>query len=104
MFNQGISREGLLVDLGEEIGVVNRAGAWYSFGDDMRLGQGRENARAFLLENEDIAAQIERKVREELGMVPPAESETESEAESEAESEEEAVEKAQPQEVGAAQS
>jgi len=96
MFNQGISREGLLVDLGEEIGVVNRAGAWYSFGDDMRLGQGRENARAFLLENEDIAAQIERKVREELGMVPPAESEVESEVE--------AVEKAQPQEVGAAQS
>ncbi|MEJ2370521.1 MAG: recombinase RecA [Gemmatimonadales bacterium] len=96
MFNQGISREGLLVDLGEEIGVVKRAGAWYSFGDDMRLGQGRENARAFLLENEDIAAQIEKKVREELGMVPPADRE--------AESEEETAEKAQPQEVGAAES
>ena len=69
MFDQGISREGLLVDLGEEVGVVQRAGAWYSFGDDMRLGQGRENAKAFLRENEDIAAQIERKVRGELGMV-----------------------------------
>ena len=70
MFNQGISVEGLLVDLGEELGVVNRAGAWYSFGDDLRLGQGRENAKAFLAENEDIAAEIERKVREELGMLP----------------------------------
>ena len=92
MFDQGISREGVLVDLGEEIGVVNRAGAWYSFGDDMRLGQGRENARAFLLENEDIAAQIEKKVREELGMVPPAEIE------------EETGEKPQPLEVGAPKS
>ena len=92
MFDQGISREGVLVDLGEEIGVVNRAGAWYSFGDDMRLGQGRENARAFLLENEDIAAQIEKKVREELGMVPAAEIE------------EETGEKAQPLEVGAPKS
>jgi recombination protein RecA len=93
MFNQGISREGLLVDLGEEIGVVNRAGAWYSFGDDMRLGQGRENAKVFLQENEDIAAQIERKVREELGMVPAAASE------------EETGEKVEvPQEVGASES
>ncbi len=92
IFDQGISREGVLVDLGEEIGVVNRAGAWYSFGDDMRLGQGRENARAFLLENEDIAAQIEKKVREELGMVPPAEIE------------EETGEKPQPLEVGAPKS
>ncbi len=92
MFDQGISREGVLVDLGEEIGVVNRAGAWYSFGDDMRLGQGRENARAFLLENEDIAAQIEKKVREELGMVPPAEIE------------EETGEKPKPLEVGAPKS
>ena len=74
MFDQGISREGLLVDLGEEIGVVKRAGAWYSFGDDMRLGQGRENAKAFLQENPDIAAQIERQVREGLGMSAPVES------------------------------
>ena len=42
MFNRGVSREGLLVDMGEEIGVVNRAGAWYSYGNDLRLGQGRE--------------------------------------------------------------
>jgi recombination protein RecA len=100
MFNQGISREGLLVDLGEEIGVVNRAGAWYSFGDDMRLGQGRENARAFLLENQDIAAQIERKVREELGMVPPAEGEEDTDEKAG----EKFGEKVQPLEVGAPKS
>ena len=68
MFNEGVSREGLLVDMGEEIGVVNRAGAWYSYGDGLRLGQGRENARAFLKENPDIAEEIEARIREELGM------------------------------------
>ena len=94
MFNRGISREGLLVDLGEEIGVVNRAGAWYSFGDDLRLGQGRENAKAFLQDNEDIAAEIEKRVREELGMLPASETE-ESPGEDEAEA---------PQEVGARES
>ena len=83
MFNHGISREGLLVDLGEEVGVVARAGAWYSYGDDMRLGQGRENARAFLKEHPDVAAEIEKKVRQELGMTPPDVEEAE-EAEEEA--------------------
>jgi recombination protein RecA len=68
MFNQGVSREGLLVDMGEEIGIVNRAGAWYSYGDDVRLGQGRENSKAFLIENPDIAEEIEARIREELGM------------------------------------
>ena len=71
MFNQGVSREGLLVDMGEEIGVVNRAGAWYSYGDDVRLGQGRENAKTFLKENPDIAEEVEARIREELGMVRP---------------------------------
>lgn len=83
MFNHGISREGLLVDLGEEVGVVARAGAWYSYGDDIRLGQGRENARAFLKEHPDVAAEIEKKVRQELGMTPPDVEEAE-EAEEEA--------------------
>ena len=68
MFNQGISREGLLVDMGEDIGIVNRAGAWYSYGEDVRLGQGRENSKAFLRENPDIAEEIEARIREELGM------------------------------------
>ncbi|MFQ5678868.1 MAG: recombinase RecA [Gemmatimonadota bacterium] len=70
MFNEGISREGLLVDMGEEQEIVDRAGAWYSYGDDVRLGQGRENAKAFLKENADLSDEIERRIRERLGMVP----------------------------------
>jgi recombination protein RecA len=68
MFNEGISRSGVLVDLGEENGIVNRSGAWYSYGDDVRLGQGRENAKAFLRENPDVADEIERKLRSALGI------------------------------------
>ena len=67
MYNQGISHEGLLVDLGDELGIVDKAGAWYSYGET-RLGQGRENAKAFLQENEDVRAEIESKVRSELGI------------------------------------
>ncbi|MFQ5528772.1 MAG: DNA recombination/repair protein RecA, partial [Gemmatimonadota bacterium] len=69
MFNQGISRTGILVDLGEEHGIVQRAGAWYSYGDDVRLGQGRENAKIFLSENPDIAEEVESRLRETLGMI-----------------------------------
>ncbi len=71
MFNQGISKEGLLVDLGEEHGIVSRAGAWYSYGedDDIKLGQGRENAKQFLKENPDISEEIEARVRKEMGLV-----------------------------------
>ncbi len=71
MFNQGVSREGLLVDMGESIGIVNRAGAWYSYGGDVRLGQGRENSKTFLRENPDIAEEIEARIRDELGMTVP---------------------------------
>ena len=74
MFNRGVSREGLLIDMGEEIGVVNRAGAWYSYGNDLRLGQGRENSKTFLCENPDIAEEIEALIREELGMSVSADS------------------------------
>jgi recombination protein RecA len=76
MFNQGISRTGILVDLGEEHGIVQRAGAWYSYGDDVRLGQGRENSKIFLTENPDIADEIEVKLRETLGMTDEVEEET----------------------------
>jgi recombination protein RecA len=71
MFNQGVSREGLLVDMGEDIGVVNRAGAWYSYGDDLRLGQGRENAKVFLKESPDIAEEIEAQKRPRRRVSPP---------------------------------
>ena len=63
MFNEGISKEGDLVDLGSEAGVIKKSGSFYSFGD-VRLGQGRENAKEFLRENEEIADDIEGLVRD----------------------------------------
>ena len=63
MFNEGISKEGDLVDLASEAGIVKKSGSFYSFGD-VRLGQGRENAKEFLRENEEIAADIEGLVRD----------------------------------------
>lgn len=62
MFGEGISKVGELVDLGVKAGVVEKSGAWFSY-DSTRLGQGRENAKTFLKENRDIAAQIEAKIR-----------------------------------------
>ncbi|PZR90876.1 MAG: recombinase RecA [Stutzerimonas stutzeri] len=62
MFGEGISKAGELVDLGVKAGVVEKSGAWFSY-DSTRLGQGRENAKSFLKENRDIAAQIEAKIR-----------------------------------------
>jgi recombination protein RecA len=83
MFNEGISRTGILVDLGEEHGIIQRSGAWYSYGDDVRLGQGRENSKTFLRENPDIADEIEQKLRVALGIttLEPGSDETEDESE-----------------------
>jgi recombination protein RecA len=67
MFNVGIDHFGIVVDLAVESDVINKSGAWFSYGD-VRLGQGRENAKAFLQENADIAAEVEAKVRDVLGM------------------------------------
>ncbi|MPN01498.1 Protein RecA [bioreactor metagenome] len=65
MYGQGISHEGTLVDLGTELDIINKSGAWYSYGDN-RLGQGRENVKEFLKENVDIAVAIDKKIRETL--------------------------------------
>ncbi|HEU4452056.1 MAG TPA: recombinase RecA [Longimicrobium sp.] len=67
MFNVGIDHYGIIVDLGVENDVIQKSGAWFSAGD-VRLGQGRENAKAFLQENPDLAAEIEAKVKEVLGI------------------------------------
>ncbi|MEX2571906.1 MAG: recombinase RecA [Gemmatimonadota bacterium] len=67
MFNVGIDHYGIIVDLGVEADVIQKSGAWFSYGE-IRLGQGRENAKAFLLENLDVAVEIEAKVKAELGM------------------------------------
>ncbi|GMV04802.1 MAG: protein RecA [Gemmatimonadota bacterium] len=66
-YNEGISHTGLLVDLGVENNVVDKSGSWFSYGD-LRLGQGKENAKQFLVENPDIAQEIEAKVKGALGM------------------------------------
>ncbi|NLP37866.1 MAG: recombinase RecA [Firmicutes bacterium] len=63
VYGEGISREGSLLDYGVELDLIQKSGAWYSFGE-IRLGQGKENARQFLKENTDIAAGIEQKIRE----------------------------------------
>jgi recombination protein RecA len=65
MYNEGISHTGLLVDLGVENDIVQKAGAWFSYGD-VRLGQGRENAKNFLRESPDLTKEIEQKVRAAL--------------------------------------
>ena len=67
VYGRGISREGELIDLGVEHNIVNRSGAWFTYGDT-RLGQGRENAKQYLMENADTFAEIYAKVREALGM------------------------------------
>ena len=64
IYGVGISREGSLIDLGVEVGVVKKAGAWYTYEAD-QLGQGKENARAFLIDNPDLANDIEKKIREQ---------------------------------------
>ncbi|KOP67705.1 recombinase RecA [Bacillus sp. FJAT-18019] len=63
MYGAGISREGSLIDIGTELDIVDKSGAWYSYSGD-RLGQGRENAKQFLKENPEIASVIENKIRE----------------------------------------
>ncbi len=72
LYNYGISHSSLLIDLGVEKGVVSRSGSWFSFGD-LRLGQGKDNSRKFLEENEDIAREIEGKVRVAIGLDRPDE-------------------------------
>ncbi|MCZ7605518.1 MAG: recombinase RecA [Planctomycetota bacterium] len=67
IFNEGVSKLGDLLELGVQTGTVKRSGAWWTFGDT-KLGQGKENAKAFLAENKDIWAQVDRATREALGM------------------------------------
>ena len=67
MYGEGISKRGELIDLGVKAGVVEKSGAWYSFGDE-RIGQGRENAKSFLKDNPDIAYAIEDKIRAAHGL------------------------------------
>jgi recombination protein RecA len=65
MYNEGISREGDLIDIGTQMGLIAKRGAFFSFGET-RIGQGRENAKQYLKEHPDLAAQIEQAIREQI--------------------------------------
>jgi recombination protein RecA len=69
IYGKGISREGGLIDLGVEHGFVRKSGAWYTYEGD-QLGQGKENARAFLRDNPDLGNELEKKIKEKLGIGP----------------------------------
>ncbi|MEX0952497.1 MAG: recombinase RecA [Nitriliruptoraceae bacterium] len=69
IYGEGISREGSLIDVGVEEGIIRKAGAWYTY-DGEQLGQGKENARQFLRDNDDVSREIEKKVKEKVGIDP----------------------------------
>jgi len=79
LYGQGISREGEIIDIGVDQGIIDKAGSWYSYGSD-RIGQGKENVRQYLLGNPETASEIEAKIRAILLPDPKAEK-TEAEAE-----------------------
>ena len=83
MFGEGISREGDILDLAAEEDIINKSGSWYSY-NDIKIGQGRENAKTFLKENPDIFYETEKKIREKYnlpidGMVPPTKKQADEE-------------------------
>src|SRR5438874_12829755 len=79
VYGEGISREGSLIDLGVEQGIVRKAGAWYTYEGD-QLGQGKENARNFLRDNPDLANEIEKRIKEKLGVGPRLDADTDASA------------------------
>ena len=68
MYGEGVSKTGEILDLGVKAGVVEKSGAWFSY-DSQRIGQGRENAKAFLKQNPDIASRIEAAIRQNAGLI-----------------------------------
>ena len=79
VYGEGISREGSLIDLGVEHGLIRKAGAWYTYDGD-QLGQGKENVRRFLRDNPDLTEEIDRRLREKLGLIPSSDEDSTSEA------------------------
>ena len=78
-YNEGVSHNALLIDLGVEHGIVQKSGAWFSYGD-LRLGQGKENSKGFLVDNPDIAEEIDAQLRVALGLAEEAEEASEADA------------------------
>jgi recombination protein RecA len=71
MYGAGISREGEIIDLGVQANIVDKAGAWFSYGGT-RIGQGKDNAREYLKEHPEMAIEIENRVREQTGVIARA--------------------------------
>lgn len=65
IFGEGISKAGEIIDMGTELGIINKSGSWYSYNDD-KLGQGRESVKQLMLDNPELAAEIEAKIREKI--------------------------------------
>jgi len=70
MYGKGISREGSVLDVGVDLGIVKKSGAWYTY-EGEQLGQGRENAKTFLAENAPLMIEIYDRVRQQAGITPP---------------------------------
>jgi recombination protein RecA len=79
LYGIGISREGGLIDMGVDQGFVRKSGAWYTYDGD-QLGQGKENARAFLRDNPDLADELEKRIKEKLGIGPQVDAPADPEA------------------------
>jgi recombination protein RecA len=78
IYGQGISREGSLIDVGVDQGIIRKSGAWYTYEGD-QLGQGKENARQFMRENPDVANEVEKRIKEKLGVGATLDAEPEGE-------------------------
>lgn len=75
IYGEGISKEGEIIDLGVELNLIQKSGAWYSYNEE-RIGQGRENAKRFLKENPEVARNLEENIRKGLGLIKPSEAAT----------------------------
>src|SRR5690606_9895487 len=65
LYGEGISKEGEIVDLGSELGILSKAGSWYSYGDT-KIAQGREAAKQFMIDNPEVAEEVEQKIKAEI--------------------------------------
>ncbi len=83
LYNEGISKEGELIDMGVEEKLVEKSGSWYSYGDE-RIGQGKDNCRQYLKDNSAVAEELELKLRKAKGLIPDPEGEAAKKAEAEA--------------------
>jgi recombination protein RecA len=90
MYGKGISREGSLLDVGTDLGIVKKSGAWYTF-DGEQLGQGRENAKQFLSENPELMVQISERVKDQVGLGQSAPAPTPTPAEGFSEADEQPI-------------